>query len=206
MVAILGLVSACTNPIHGHPVATITPGTLEASFLPLDDVSALVGAPLESADSVSEPPAALNADPPACAAAVGPATEAVYAQGWQRFGALSYQDPTAEHVVTQVLGVYPDEDKASAAFAVLAGGLPQCPVAVRTNTDRSTAEWTYAMDGTTADSLAWTATQDAGDGWACSRQARRKATALLEVSVCQAGDGRQAAKTIADRFAARVNP
>ncbi|WP_169739716.1 sensor domain-containing protein [Amycolatopsis taiwanensis] len=207
VVASLALTSACTSPVGGHPaVGGVVQGTVAATFLTLDEVSALVGAPLASADSVSEPPAALTSDPPTCAAAVGPATEAVYARGWQRFGATSYQDSTAEHVVTQVLGVYPDQDTTQAAFRTLTDGLSQCPEAVRTNQDHSSAKWTYAVEGTAADSVAWTATEDAGDGWACFREARQKETALLEVSVCQAGNGKQAAQTIMERFAAKVNP
>lgn len=207
VVASVALASACSSPVSGHPaVGAVAPGTVAATFLTLDEVSALVGTPLMSADSVSEPPSPLTSDPPACAVAVGPATEAVYARGWQRFGATSYQDSTAEHVVTQVLGVYPDQDTAHAAFGTLTSGLAQCPEAVRTNSDHSSAKWTYAVEATADDLVVWTASEDDGDGWACFREARQKETALLEVSVCEAGNGKQAAQTIMERFAAKVNP
>jgi hypothetical protein len=182
----------------------VAPGTVEASFLPMDDVSALVGTTLVSDDSVREPPDPLSADPSACAVAVGPATKVVYSRGWRSFGSVSYQDSTAEHVVTQVLGVYPDDDQARAAFSTLTDGLTHCTEALRTNQDRSSAKWTYVVDATATDSVAWTATQDAGDGWACSHQARQTGKALLQVSVCQAGDGRQTAGTIIERFTSRV--
>jgi hypothetical protein len=119
---------------------------------------------------------------------------------------VSYQDTTAEHVVTLVLGVYPDQTQARSAFGTLTKGLAGCTVAVRTNQGHSSAKWTYAVNTTAADSVAWMATQDAGAGWACFRQACRKGTALLQVSVCQAGDGRQAVGMITERFAARVTP
>jgi hypothetical protein len=182
----------------------MAPGTIEAAFLPVDDVSALVGTTLAAEQSVSEPPRPLSADPPACAVAVGPATASVYAPGWRSFGSVSYQDSTAEHVVAQVLGVYPEEAGAQAAFGKLTGGLAQCPTAVRTNPDRGTAKWSYKVDTTTTDSVAWTASQEGGDGWACARHAHRKGNALVQVSVCQAGDGKQAAAAILDRFAGRV--
>jgi hypothetical protein len=105
-----------------------------------------------------------------------------------------------------VLGVYPDEAGAKAAFGTLTGGLAQCPTAVRANLDHGTAKWTYKVDTTVTDSVAWTASQDGGDGWACARQARRKGNALVQVSVCQAGDGRQAAAAVVDRFTGRVTP
>jgi hypothetical protein len=38
----------------------------------------------------------------------------------------------------------------------------------------------------------------------CYRQARLKGKAVLQVAVCAAGDGKQAAANIADQFAGRV--
>nr|CEL21531.1 hypothetical protein [Kibdelosporangium sp. MJ126-NF4]CTQ95902.1 hypothetical protein [Kibdelosporangium sp. MJ126-NF4] len=196
--------TACTNPVSGQPQAKVAPGTIEATFLPLDEVSALVGTTLAAQQSVSEPPRPLSADPPVCAVAVGPATVSVYARGWRSFGSVSYQDSSTEHVVTQVLGVYPDETGAKAAFETLSSGLAQCPTAVRANPDRGMAKWSYKVDTTVTDSVGWTASQDGGDGWACARQARRKGNALIQVSVCQAGDGKPAAAAILDKFAGRV--
>lgn len=204
VIVVLCVTSACSSPVEGKPQALTAPGTVEASFLPVDDVSALVGATLVSQNSVAAPPGPLTADPPACTVAVGPATEAVYARSWQRFGSVSYQDSTAEHVVIQVLGAYPDESMAKSALTTLTTGLGQCKQAVRTNRDQGTAKWTYVVDATTDDSVAWTATQDGGEGWMCSRQARRTGKALLQVSVCQMGDGKQTVLTILDRFASRV--
>ncbi|HEY4458661.1 MAG TPA: sensor domain-containing protein, partial [Pseudonocardiaceae bacterium] len=200
-IAAFGFVSACGS-VDGYPEPKIAPGTVESTFLPIDDVSALVGTTLMSVDSVSSPPAPLSADPAGCAVAVGPATQVVYTRGWQRFGSVSYQDPTLEHVVTQVLGGYPNQEQATSAFGSLVDGLAGCAKAVHTNQDHSSVTWNYTVGAKSADSVAWTATQNAGDEWTCFHQGRRKGTALLEVSVCQAGDGGQAAKTIMDRFAA----
>lgn len=204
MLSVVWAVAACTNPVSGQPKARVAPGTIEAAFLPLDEASAQVGATLAAQQSVSEPPRPLSADPPACAVAVGPATASVYARGWRSFGSVSYQDSNADHVVTQVLGVYPDEAGARTAFETLTGGLAQCPAAVRANADRGTAKWTYKVDAPTADSVAWTASQEGADGWACARHARRKGSALVQVSVCQAGDGKPAAAAILAKFADRV--
>ncbi|ALG08337.1 hypothetical protein AOZ06_16735 [Kibdelosporangium phytohabitans] len=205
LAAVVMAMAACTNPVSGEPKARVAPGTIEAAFLPLEEVSSLVGATLAAQQSVSEPPRPLSADPPACAVAVGPATASVYARGWRGFGSVSYQDSSSDHVVTQVLGVYPDETGATTAFTTLTTGLAQCPAAVRGNADRGLAKWTYKAEPPTTDSVAWTASQEGGDGWTCARHARRKGNALVQVSVCQAGDGKPAAAAILDKFAGRVN-
>ena len=79
-----------------------------------------------------------------------------------------------------------------------------CPAGVRTDPDQSTTKWTYTVDSATANALAWTATQDAGGGWACYRQARLTGPNVLEVAVCEAGNGKPAAAAIADRFVGKL--
>ncbi|MEV6238623.1 sensor domain-containing protein [Lentzea sp. NPDC051838] len=184
----------------------VAPGTVQASVLTADEASTAVGTTLVSEQSASEPPPALTTDPAGCAVAAGPATDEVYTRGWTTFGSVTYQDSEAvsDHTVIQVLGVYPDEERSRQVFGDLADGLKGCRSAVRTSGDQRVSAWTYSIDAATADALGWTATENTGDGWACYRQARLKRTAVLQVGVCQAGDGKQAATAIADRFAARV--
>ncbi|MGW6917989.1 sensor domain-containing protein [Kitasatospora sp. NPDC054939] len=195
----------------GSPRTKVVAGTVQAQLLGLDDVSRLIGSTLTSGDSVSEPPPALTAEPANCSAAVGPASQAVYARGWTAFLSASYQDSdtVADHAVTQVLGVYPSAGHAAAVFKTLAEGVKGCTTAVRTDQDGETTRWTYSVysadsSGTTGDALAWTAAQDAGDGWACYRHARLKGSVVLQAAVCGAGDGRQAAAKVAERMAERV--
>jgi len=44
----------------------------------------------------------------------------------------------------------------------------------------------------------------ASSGWACHHQARVTGTSLLQVAVCDAGNGDAIAAKVADQFAARV--
>jgi hypothetical protein len=202
---LLCLVSACTSEtVGGTPEPHVTPGTIQASFLSIDEVSTALGSALTSAGTTSEPPPAFTADPAACAVAVGPGTQSVYARGWTAFWSETFSDVDSDHTVTQVLGVYPDGGQASKVFGTLTDGVKGCPSAVRTDGDQSSSKWTYAVDTTNQNTLAWTATQDAADGWACYRQARLKDKAVLQVAVCEAADGKQATAKIADQFAAKV--
>ncbi|GAA4553205.1 sensor domain-containing protein [Amycolatopsis samaneae] len=182
------------------------PGTVQAGVLTLTEASELTGVTLASETGAAEPPPALAADPPNCAVAVGPATQAVYGREWTSFLSRSYQDSetVSQHTVTQVLGVYPDGEKARAVFRVLADGVKSCSSAVRTDGDQDTSSWNYQVTSAAADAMAWSATQESGDGWACHRQARLKGNTVLQVVVCQAGDGRPAAAKIADQVAGRV--
>ncbi|MDH6709182.1 hypothetical protein P3T27_005928 [Kitasatospora sp. MAA19] len=184
----------------------VAAGTVQADLLVPDEVSRLAGTTLVAGPRGSEPPEAVAVEPSGCAVAAGPATRSVYGNEWTAFLSATYQDPagTGDHTVTQVVGVYPDEDKASAAFRRLDEGLRGCPSAVRTDPDGSTSGWTYKTDTVTPDTVGWTATQDSGDGWGCHRQARLKGRMLLQVALCSAGDGRPAVARIADRIAEKV--
>ena len=184
----------------------VAPGTVQASMLTADEAGTAVGETLGAEYSVSTPPPAILADPESCAVAVGPSTQAVYTTGWTIFGSVTYQDSrtVADHTVNQVLGVYPDPGQAGDVFGTLTDGLNGCRTAVRGNADQRASQWTYSVDKSTADTLGWTATQTTGNGWACYHQARLKGKAVLQVSVCEAGDGSQAATAIATTFAGRV--
>ncbi|MEO3777200.1 sensor domain-containing protein [Micromonospora sp. B11E3] len=184
----------------------VVSGTVQASVLDAEEVSRLVGVTLASDVSASEPQPPLTADPPRCVMAVGPATQAVYGRGWTAFLSATYQDSEAvpDNTVTQVVALYPDGDQAGKVFRSLAEGVRICNSAVRTDPNQTTSSWTYQLGATGSDIVTWTATQDGAGGWACHRQARLKGTAVLQVAVCQAGDGGPAAAKILDRFADRV--
>lgn len=185
------------------------PGTVQASLVSVDEASRVLDQTLQSQHSISEPPPALPSTPATCAVAVGPATQAVYSPGWTTFDSVTYQDSAAnaDHTVTQVIGRYSTAAQASQVFGTLSAGVASCRSAVRADGDgdQRASQWSYAVEADTAAAVSWTATQQAGGGWACYRQARLKARAVLEVAVCEAGDGSQAAATIADQFASRVS-
>ncbi|TCO45345.1 PknH-like protein [Actinocrispum wychmicini] len=190
-------------PESGRPKPV--PGTVQANVLSQEEVSKVVGTTLTAETGISEPPPALIVDPTTCEVAAGPATQSVYAAGWTVFWSVTAQDmdDVADHAVTQVLGVYPDREKAGAVFRTLAEGVGKCKWAMRSDDEDST-KWNYKVGTETSDALSWTATQDAGEGWACYREARLKGNTVLQVAVCQAGDGQASAAKIADQVAGRV--
>ncbi|QDN84043.1 sensor domain-containing protein [Streptomyces sp. S1A1-7] len=190
------------TPVPPHLVA----GTVHAALLTPDEASRLTGMTLTSSSEVSKPSPALAADPSSCAIAVGPTTQAVFGKDWTAFLSATYQDAggLGNYTMTQVVGVYPDREKAGALLRTLTAGLRSCSSAVRTDQDGRGSKWTYRIDGTASNSVSWTATQDGGNGWACYRQAQLKGKSLLQVGICEAGDGRSTVQALTRRVAAEV--
>lgn len=184
----------------------VVEGTVQATVLTSGEVSEAVGTTLDTETRMSEPAPSTRADPPGCSVAVGPATTVVYQRGWTAFLSVVHQDSdtAAEHTVTQVVGRYATGTRAGEVFGALAEGIDACTSAVRSAPGGGASRWTYRVDSATDDTLAWTATQDRGEGWACYREARLKASTVLQTAVCQAGDGRTASRALADRMAGRV--
>ncbi|SDW37117.1 PknH-like extracellular domain-containing protein [Amycolatopsis xylanica] len=210
VVALLVSATACSSVVEGTPRPRLVAGTIQASFPSADEISAVAGTQLTPGPGLDAPPVPLAADPAACAVAVGPATQSVYARGWTGFRSAAYEELDTDngYVVTLVLGVYPDEKQAGAVFGALAEGVKQCPSAVRTDGNEQTSKWTYQAGAATASAFEWTANQtpsaDENDWWACYRRARLKGKAVVQVAVCEAGDGNQAATKLIDQFAGKV--
>ena len=185
----------------------VVPGTVQAAVLSPDEVSKALGTTVIAGPVIDQPPPALTADPASCAVAVGPATASGYTPGWTVFLSTTYEDSAGvgDYTVTQTVGVYGGADQASAMFGKLGDGVKNCPAATRTDPNQGPVKWTYTVGTATSDTLAWSAAQDAGGGWACYRQARLKGRDVLQVAVCEGGDGKAAAAQVADQFAARVS-
>jgi PknH-like protein len=192
--------ASLNSPLH------VVPGTVQADILTPDEVSTAVGITLISQATVDQPPPALAAEPASCAVAVGPATATAYTTGWTVFLSSTYQDSAGvgDYTVTQSIGVYGDAGKASDVLKTLGDGVKGCPSATRTGADKSSVKWNYSVDSAASGSLAWSASQDSGGGWACYRQARLKGKDVIEVAVCEGGDGKSAAARIADQVVANV--
>ena len=185
----------------------VVPGTVQAAVLTPDEVSKVVGTTVVAGPVANQPPAALPADPSSCALAVGPATVSFYTPGWTVFLSATYVDSTGagEYTVTQTVGVYGSADQASGVFGKLGDGLKNCPSATRKEPDQGSVKWNYTVATADAQTVAWTAAQDSGGGWSCYRQARLKGKDVMQVAVCEGGDGKAAAQQVADQFAARVS-
>lgn len=205
-VAIAAAVVWLAWPSSSGPSRHLVAGTVQTTVLSADEVSKLAGTTVVSAASASAPPPALNADQAGCAVAVGPATQAVYGHDWTGFLSVTYQDVARKGsiTVTQVAAVFPNADKAGAAFKTLSDGLKGCKSASVTDRGGRATQWHYKLGTQDAAALGWTATQDAGGGWACHRQARLTGTSVVQVAVCDAGNGDAIASAVTDRITARA--
>ena len=200
-----GAAAPAASPLH------VVPGTVQAAVLTPDEVSKAIGTTVIAGPETVAPPAALSADPASCAVAVGPATASAYTPGWTVFLSTTYEDSagSGDYTVTQTVGAYGSADQASGVFGKLGDGLKNCQTATRTDADQADADqtpvkWDYKIGTATSDTLVWTASQEAGGGWACYRQARLKGKDVVQVAVCEAGDGGSAAAQVAEQFTARV--
>ncbi|MFD8594299.1 sensor domain-containing protein [Kitasatospora sp. NPDC059646] len=184
----------------------IAEGTVQADLIAPDSVSRLAGTTLLAGPQSNRPHAPLAAAPSECATAAGPTTQSVYGQGWKAFLSATYQDAagSGSYTVNQVIGVFPNGEKASAAFRTLTEGLTKCPTSTLTDRAGRTSKWTYAAHPATEVAVAWTATQGDTANWACYHQARVKGASLIQASVCQAGDGEPTASLIADELTGKV--
>ncbi|MGW7584618.1 sensor domain-containing protein [Kitasatospora sp. NPDC054768] len=184
----------------------IAEGTVQANLLSADSVSKLAGTTVVAGPQSNRPHAPLAVAPSECAVAAGPTTQSVYGQTWKAFLSATYQDVTGSgsYTVSQVIGVFPDSEKATAAFRTLSDGLTKCPSSTLTDQAGRTSKWTYTAHPATEDAVAWTATQGDTANWACYHQARVKDTSLIQASVCQAGDGGPTVFTVADELTGKV--
>jgi hypothetical protein len=186
----------------------LTAGTVQADLLTPAQVGQLAGTTVVSGPRSDQPHVAITASPTQCAVAVGPATQSVYGHTWSAFLSATYTDPddTGSYTVDQVVGVFPDSAHASAAFKALTSGLSQCKSTTRTDQAGRTTKWTYTSESPTSVAAVWTATQqNATAGWACFHQARLKGSSLIQVAVCEGGDGQPAAGRLADALTGKVS-
>jgi hypothetical protein len=189
---------------HGQ-ATQVVPGTLQAEVLSPDQVSSLLGTTLLAGDSVAKPASAPTVDPATCEVAAGPGSQAVYTRGWTLFEAITYQDSKtdASHTVTQIIGNYGDNSQAATVFKALAAGVRGCTAATTTGAS-GVYKWTYTSGTSTADTVTWKSVQVDGGGWACYHHAGLKGNTVLQVTVCEPGNGTAATETIADQFAGKV--
>lgn len=188
-------------PLH------LTAGTVQADLLTPDQVSKLAQTTVVSGPRSDLAPVAIAASPKQCAVAIGPATESVYGHAWTAFLSATYTDQqdTGSYTVDQVIGVFPDSATAATAFKTLTAGLTQCKSSTRTDQAGRTTKWTYTSEPATSVAAVWTATQTDGSGWACYHQARLKGSSLIQVAICEGGDGQPTVSKVADALAGTVS-
>lgn len=188
-------------PLH------VAAGTVEADLLTSDDVSRLAGTTLVSGPRSNRPATPVTVSPSNCAVVAGPTTQSVYGNAWTAFLSATYRDAgnTGAYTVNQVIGVFPDGEKAGAAFRTLTAGLTECSTSTRTDQAGRASTWAYQAEPPTEVAVAWTAAQDGSTNWACHRQARLKGASLVQVAVCQAGDGQPTTAKLAEALTGKVS-
>lgn len=203
VIATVAVAAGCTQIVDGAAVKAVPPLVVGAT-----QVGELVGGDLANTTADVSPPPPVAVDPGGCAVLAGPSTTTVYTPGWTQYHLVTMQEAADywDHSVTQTVGQYPDEAAAEQVFAALVSGLSGCSRATATDAlDGSTAAWTYTVEETGDAAVArWTATQDDGHDWACFRDARVAGAWVVQVAVCQVGNGRPAASAIADQLTANV--
>lgn len=205
-VVVLALSTGCTQVIDGTAVKAIPALAVGAT-----QVGELVGAELANTTADVAPPEPVTVDPKDCAVAAGPSTTAVYTPGWTQYHLVTMQEAADywDHSVTQTAGKYPDEAAARTVFDALVAGVRGCAgdmSATATDAlDGSTSTWTFQLDEDAGDTVArWTAAQDGSHDWSCFREARLTGAWVVQSAVCQVGNGRPAATTLAEELAANV--
>lgn len=170
----------------------------------------IVGADLGNTTRDGAPPPPIEVDPSDCGVAAGPSTRSVYTDGWTQYHLVTMREASDywDHSITQTAGKYADEASASRVFDALNAGLKECvgPNAAVTDVlDDATSEWTFSVDSAETAALRWVATQADGNDWSCFRDARLVRSWVVQVAVCQAGNGRPAATAIAERLSKNVS-
>lgn len=182
-------------------------GTVQADLLTPAQVSQVAGVTVVSGPRADQVPAAVSVTPSTCAAAAGPATTSVYGHSWTGFLSATYEDAdgSGDYTVNQVVGVFPSTGYANAAFKTLTGGLSQCKSSTTTGQAGRTTKWNYSSYPATPVAVAWSASQANSGGWACYHQARVQGSALIQVAVCEGGNGQPAVSVIADAIGQKVS-
>lgn len=182
-------------------------GTVQTGLLTPDQVSRVTGVPVIAGPQADQVPAEVAVTPLACAAAAGPSTQAVYGHSWTRFLSATYTDAggSGGYTVNQVVGGFSSSNGASAAFGRLTGGLAQCSSSTTTGQAGRTTKWAYKTYPATPIAVAWTAAQADGGGWSCYHQAQLSGKALVQVAICEGGNGAPATSALVGALSRKVS-
>ncbi|MQY24862.1 sensor domain-containing protein [Nocardia aurantia] len=211
----IGAVSAAFVAASGCSVVggSATPdypaGSIDAALMSMHDAGGRVGSALWFRIDAGKPDAAQSVTPPDCQVAATPASDLVFGNSWTGFRLSTFQENanTWDHSLTQAVGRYDNAERARDAFAKLTQGLTTCgdkEIAVLGTADAVDSKWRNHIDVSTGDTARWNAEQLDATDWRCYREARLKEAVLLQVALCQSGNGQPAATAIADKVAAKL--
>lgn len=201
--AAVATLTGCGQTVQGAPVVALPGNVVDVAT-----VNRILGAPLANATVDEAPPSEIDVSPGSCSIAAGPSTTAVYDKGWTQYRLVTMQEAPDywDHSVTQTVGRYGSARDAAKVFQALTSGLRECSGEVTSTDalDEVASTWTFDVTDSGSDSVVWTATQtDADSEWACFRQARLTGSTVVQVAVCQVGNGAPAAAQLADELVAK---
>jgi PknH-like extracellular domain len=167
----------------GRPVAAVD---LDSGLLTPSQVFDIVGAQLTVRVDQKQPVGGGPSGP--CAGLDNADVEAFVGDGYTAFHVLLLADGTDtdhDHVVTQAVSIYPDAQTAAKQFGSTTTGLGPC----NRRLVRGDADWKYAVNDVTADSVRWNKQQtDLPMPWVCYGQARVRNNVIVEAVGCQDSD------------------
>ncbi|WP_019931244.1 sensor domain-containing protein [Nocardia sp. BMG111209] len=206
--AVLIGVTGC-SAVGGSAAPDYPAGSIDAALMNTHDAGGRIGAALWFRTDAGKPGAAQTVTPAECQAAATPASDLVFGNSWTDFRLSTFQENanTWDHSLTQAVGRYENADRARDAFTKLTQALMTCgdkEIAVLRGAGAVDSKWRNHIDTSSADTVWWNAEQLDATGWRCYREARLKQAVLLQVALCQSGNGQPAATAIADKVAAKL--
>jgi serine/threonine kinase PknH len=201
-------------PSPPKPPPTITGGQLSSILLTADDINTIMGASHMQASDVAQDMNNVKdtASNPSCIGALYTAQTSVYAgSGWSgvRDQTLVQRGPdrntdVGHFFVNQAAAVFPSADQAHAFLKTSANNWKGCAGQTVTNTSgNDQIRWSLG-DVTGADpKIVQSATQEAGDGWACQHALSVASNVVVEVQTCSLHINDQASQ-IADKMVAKT--
>ena len=183
---------------HAHPS---DPGVVSYAVLGKGSVGNIVGAPMTSGSTFTEPFQGYYVDTPECNNWADIGLPEVYLDpDLASFnGAVAQRAPNDDtNLVKQAVGVFATTDAATRAFHRVTDRTVGC--ADQTTAmhleDFTTQVWTFSGGAPTATDAVWVK-QEAGTDRRCFIQTRLRENVLLQAKVCQPGNGGPAVNVLA---------
>lgn len=177
------------------------PGVVNYAVLPKGSVGNIVGAPMRFEWTFTDPLQSFYVDNPVCNNWADVGLPEVYADpDLASFnGAVAQTSPNDQaHFVKQSVGVYATADAADRAFRRVVDRTTGCSgQTTAMHLDNFTTQvWTFTGGPATATDADWVK-QEAGTDRRCFNTTRKRENVLLQVKVCQSGNGGPAVNVLA---------
>jgi hypothetical protein len=189
------------NPNRAHVGQSVPSAQVDSVLLIPSQISDIVGVELRPRVEQTRAVPGTSADGPCAALGM----QGFVGDGYSSFHVVLSSDGDGadrNHVVAQAASIYPDAATAEKAFVTATGSLGAC----NGREVRAGADWRYAVNEVTADTVRWNKEQkDSPQLWVCHGQARVRDNVIVHAMACQGDDGGEhIADVILDRMSATV--